>query len=84
MSEQRVQYSVADDRQPATVRFDRLDIDQWFRAAFGYYEGAYIKKSNSDIFPNAVRVNDRVAVWLTADTLVTPLALDTISFDEAA
>lgn len=75
------------ERDPITVRFDELAIDQWFRTVapmVGYYEGAYIKKAAGDSFPNAMRVNDRVAVFLPGDIPVKPMVLDTISFSEAA
>ncbi|MCG3208664.1 MAG: hypothetical protein FOGNACKC_02276 [Anaerolineae bacterium] len=66
---------------PATIPFAALAIDAWFRLVTPVigYDGAYIKKANAG--PNAVRVNDRVVVWLPEDIAVEPMALDTIYFE---
>jgi hypothetical protein len=44
------------------------------------YDGAYIKRSNRDDAPNAVRANDFLAAWLPLELPVEPMALETISF----
>lgn len=66
---------------PVTIPFADLAINAWFRLATPVigYTGAYIKKANAG--PNAVRVNDRVVVWLPEDSRVKPIMLDTITFE---